>query len=310
MGDFSSDIAFGQADNLVERGVLTVGGSSTIMACGAARLGLRVAFAGVFGDDTAGHFMLDQLAERGVDVSPSVVLPGRTTAICVHLVKRGAERDRAMISWRGCDGELEAGLVRPALRLGARHLHVGSFYLLPKLAPDLANLFAEAREAGCTTSLDPQGDPERRWQGGLRETLRQTGFFLPNRSGGLAVAKSLGRVSSEAPELTEVLRSLAALGPVTVIKSAAEGGIALDGDEVIRVASQKVRPVDTIGAGDSFDAGFVYGHLQGWTVAQSLSFAVACGTTSTRAAGGVDGQATVEEALAMSAENDVLRLAI
>ena len=142
VGDVAGEIAFGQAETLVERGALTVGGSSAIMACGAARLGLRVAFVGVVGDDAAGRFMLDELTARGVDVSGCVVLPGRATGLTVHLVRPGAERDRAMLTSLGCVGELTAAMVRGAHPEHARHLHVGSFYLLPRLAPDLAALFA------------------------------------------------------------------------------------------------------------------------------------------------------------------------
>jgi len=298
LGDISGEIKFGQADNIAEQGVLTVGGSSSIMACGAAQLGLRVAFVGVVGDDAAGRFMLEELAARGVDVSGCVVLPARATAVCVHLLRPGAERDRAMISWLGCDGELTAQMVRASLSRPARHFHVGSFYLLPKLAPDLANLFSDLRQLGCSTSLDPQGDPRGRWDGGLREVLRQTDFFFPNRNEAIAVAEKVGGQAQLSGE--PLLRSLGALGPVPVVKCASEGAYALDGARVVHVKAPLIKPVDTIGAGDSFDAGFVYGHLQGWPVTKSLAFAVACGSLSGRRAGGVLGQARVEEAMALA----------
>jgi sugar/nucleoside kinase (ribokinase family) len=308
VGDVACEIAFGQAETLVERGALTVGGSSAIMACGAARLGLRVAFVGVFGDDAAGCFMLEELTARGVDVSGCVVLPERATGLTVHLVRPGAERDRAMLTSLGCVGELTAAMVRLALAERVRHLHVGSFYLLPKLAPGLAGLFAEAREAGRTTSLDTQGDWEGRWQGGLREVLRETDLYFPNRDEALAVAASLGAHPMAGADLERALETLAGLGPLPAVKWGAQGAVALDGEAVVRAAALRAAPVDTIGAGDSFDAGFVYGHLQGWPVDRSLAFAVACGSLSTRAAGGVDAQPRVAEALATSADADAGRL--
>jgi sugar/nucleoside kinase (ribokinase family) len=304
VGDVAGEIAFGQADTSVERGALTVGGSSAIMACGAARLGLRVAFVGVLGDDAAGRFMLDELTVRGVDVSGCVVLQQRATGLTVHLVRPGIERDRAMLTSLGCAGELTAAIVRHALAERARHLHVGSFYLLPELASGLAGLFAEARRAGCTTSLDPQGDWEGRWQGGLREALHETDLFFPNRDEALAVAASLGRGPVAGAGLERVLATLAALGPRPVVKCGAQGAVALDGPVVVRAAAPRAAPVDTIGAGDSFDAGFVYGHLKGWPVGRSLAFAAACGSLSTRAAGGVDAQPRAAEALAASANAD------
>jgi sugar/nucleoside kinase (ribokinase family) len=303
-GDVAGELAFGQAETLVERGALTVGGSSAIMACGAARLGLRVAFVGVFGDDGASRFMLDELSARGVDVSGCVVLAQRATGLTVHLVRAGAERDRAMLTAPGCVGELTAAMVRRAHVQRARHLHVGSFYLLPERASGLAGRSAAPPKAGCTTSLDTQGDWEGRWQGGLREVLRETDLYFPNHDEALAVAASLGAELVAGADLERVLEWLAALGPRPVVKCGAQGAVALDGPVVVRAAALRVAPVDTIGAGDSFDAGFVYGHLQGWPVGRSLAFAAACGSLSTRAAGGVDAQPRVTEALAASADAD------
>jgi len=323
VGDVAGELTFGQAETLVEHGTLTVGGSSAIMACGAARLGLRVAFVGVLGDDAAGRFMLDELTARGVDVSACVVLAGRATGLTVHLVRPGAARDRAMLTSLGCVGELTAEMVRDALARSGEgdasarpigHLHVGSFYLLPKLAPDLADLFAEVRRVGGTTSLDTQGDWQGLWQGGLHEALRETDVFLPNRDEARAVAANLGAAPvgasgapvgasgapDGAPGATDetLLSALAALGPLPVVKCGAEGAVSLDRTALVRAGALPAAPVDTIGAGDSFDAGFVYGRLQGWSVLRSLALATACGSLSTRAAGGVAAQPTLDEALA------------
>src|SRR5690349_16504837 len=64
---------FGQVERLVDAASLTIGSSSAIFACGAARLGLKVAFIGVCGDDVFGHFMLDEMSRRAVDVSNVIV---------------------------------------------------------------------------------------------------------------------------------------------------------------------------------------------------------------------------------------------
>jgi sugar/nucleoside kinase (ribokinase family) len=302
LGDVAGEIAFGQAETIVERGTLTVGGSSAIMACAAARLGLRVAFVGVFGDDPAGRFMLEELRARGVEISASVVLPGRPTGLTAHLVRPGAERDRAMLTSPGCVGELTASMVRRALMRKARHLHVGSFFLLPKLAHRLASVFAEAREAGLTTSLDTQGDWEGRWQGGLREALREADLYLPNQAEALATALSLGGDQPADDDLERILQMLAALGPLPVIKCGSEGAVALVDHAVIHASALSIGPTDTIGAGDSFDAGYVYGFLQGWPVDRCLALAAACGSLSTRSAGGVDAQPVIAEALAAASD--------
>jgi sugar/nucleoside kinase (ribokinase family) len=298
VGDVSGTIAFGQAETLVERGVLTVGGSAAIMACGAARLGLRVAFVGVVGDDAAGRYILEEVSRRGVDISSCVVLPGGATGLTVHIVRPGAARDRAMLTSMGCVGELTAAMLRVALHMRVRHVHVGSFFLLPKLAPDLATVFTEARGAGRTASLDTQGDPRGLWQGGLLEALRATDLYLPNLDEARAVAASLGAGGLADDDLGRTLEALAPLTPRAVVKSGAEGAATLDGTAVLRAPALNIVPVDTIGAGDSFDAGYIYGFLKDWSVARCLAFAAACGSLSTRAAGGVDAQPGVAEVLA------------
>jgi len=261
-----------------------------------------VAFVGVVGDDAAGRFMLDELTARGVDVSGCVVLAGRATGLTVHLVRPGAQRDRAMLTALGCVGELTAEMVRGALANGAvRHLHVGSFYLLPRLAAGLAGLFAEARRNGTTTSLDTQGDWRNEWRGGLRETLHETDVYLPNGDEARAVAASLGGRSVTGASRQRLLSALAALGPLPVVKCGPEGAVALDGATLVRADALPAEPVDTIGAGDSFDAGFIYGRLQGWPIPRCLALATACGSLSTRAAGGVAAQPTLDEAVAASA---------
>ena len=284
VGDVVGEIAFGHVE--------------TIMACGAARLGLRVAFVGVVGNDPAGRFILEEVGRRGVDTSACVVLPGRATGLTVHIVRPGADRDRAMLTSTGCVGELTAAMLRVVLELRVTHLHVGSFYLLPKLADDLATIFAEARGAGRTTSLDTQGDPHGLWRGGLREALSATDLYFPNRSEAGAVAASLSSDGLADEDLGRTLAALAALCPRAVVKCGAEGAATIEGAAVLRAPALSTEPVDTIGAGDSFDAGYIYGFLHDWSAARCLAFAAACGSLSTRAAGGVDAQPGVAEVLA------------
>ena len=89
-------------------------------------------------------------------------------------------------------------------------------------------------------------------------------------------------------------------GPLTiVVKLGADGALAVRGDEALRLPADRVQVVDSTGAGDGFNAGFLYGFLESRSLSESLALAVACGTLSTRAIGGVDGQASLEEAEAL-----------
>lgn len=297
LGEINPDIilngvvpAFGQAETLVEDAALVIGSSSVITACGAARLGLRVAFAGVVGDDVFGRFMLEEMAPRGIDTAGCVVDPALSTGFSVILVR--PDGDRAILTYPGAIPVFHAGHIDPTLLAQARHLHVGSYFLLDGLRPALPGLFREARKRGQTTSLDTNWDPSGRWD--VAEILRETDVFLPN-------AQEVQAITG-AP-LDEGIERLAAQVPLLAVKLGMEGALAAAGGERWPARSLPIDGVvDTVGAGDSFNAGFLYSFLNGWTPAQALRLAAACGSLSTRAAGGTAAQPTLDEALAALAE--------
>ena len=278
--------AFGQHEHIVEEARLMVGGSGAIMACGAARLGLRTAFLGLLGDDPFGRFMLDALHERDVDASLSRVDPDRPTGVTVVL-SRG--EDRAMLTALGTIDALRGDDVDLDLLADARHVHVSSYYLQEALQPDLPALFDKAHRAGATTSIDPNWDPSERWNAGLLDLLWLTDVFLPNS----AEARAITGID----DIDVATESLSERGTTLAVKFGQGGGLAKAGDELVHVEAVPVDVVDTTGAGDSFDAGFLAGRLQGWPINRCLQLAVACGSLSTRAAGGIAAQPTMDEAV-------------
>ncbi|MFB6719510.1 carbohydrate kinase family protein [Kribbella sp. NPDC056345] len=287
VGPVDQPILFGQRERLVPHGALLLGGSAAIMACGAARLGLRVAFVGRVGADAAGDFVRTALAGRGVDVSAMIVDPSLPTALTTVLTSGD---DRAMITSPGCLPATTANDVPTALLRSVRHVHASSFYLMPELAAGLAGLFKEAKAAKATTSLDPNDDPSERWDRMVLDpVLRVTDYFLPN--------------ASEAQQLTghpstrEAAGILARRGPLVVVKDGASGALAHDGAKVLKAPALQVPFVDAVGAGDSFDAGFVTARLNGFGRERALTIAAACGSLSTRAAGGTAAQADWDLAL-------------
>ncbi|MCX6069316.1 MAG: sugar kinase [Chloroflexi bacterium] len=285
LSDPNLEPRFGQHEILVESADLTIGSSSAIFACGAARLGLRVGFVGVVGDDEFGRFMCRSLGAAGVDVSAVVVEPGQRTGLSVILT-RGT--DRAILTHVGAVGSLRAEQVPASLLQKARHLHVASFFLQNALQPGLADLFRGARGLGLTTSLDTNWDPHEAWTG-LKEVLAVTDVFLPNEAEALAI--------TACGDLEAAVQNLSDWIPRGAVKLGAKGALAWRAQERARAAALQVPAVDTVGAGDSFDAGFVFGFLSGWTLQRSLEMAVACGSLSTRAAGGTAAQPTLAEAL-------------
>jgi sugar/nucleoside kinase (ribokinase family) len=282
----SGELAYGQAEQLVESGTLTVGGSAAILACGAARLGLRVGLVAVVGDDPGGRFMIEELARRGVEVGAVAIREDLATGLTVALARAD---DRAIVTYPGCIAALEAGMIDPALAEASRHVHASSFFLQPRLAPGLRGLFEAARSSGATTSLDLNWDPAETWDGGLADVLPAVDVLFVNAQEAAAV--------SGAADPAVAATVLAARGPLPVIKLGAAGALAHDGCRLVHVTAPAVDVADTVGAGDTFDAGFLCARLQGWAVSRCLALGVACGSLSARRAGGVEGQPTLAEAL-------------
>ena len=279
--------AFGQVERLVDEAELTIGGSAAIAACGAARLGLGTALASTVGDDPLGRFMLDALAERGVDVSGVVVRAEARTGVTVVLV-RGS--DRAMLTAPGTITELTTQLVDRRLLQAARHVHISSYFLQDGLRPGLTDLLREARKAGASTSVDPNWDPSEQWDGGLLDLLGEITILFVNAE----EAKRIAHVE----DAEEAGHKLSSAGALVVVKLGADGGLAVSGDRVVRSPAVAVEEVDAVGAGDSFDAGFLAGHLAGRPLEKTLQLAAACGALSMRAAGGTAAQPTLAEATA------------
>jgi sugar/nucleoside kinase (ribokinase family) len=276
---------FGQAEKLVDSATLTVGSSSVITACGAARLGLKVAFIGVCGADLFGRFMLEEMQQRGVDTSAVLVDPQQSTGLTVILNKG---HDRAMLTFPGAIAALRADQVTDDLLRHARHLHVASYFLQDSLHPGLPDLFRRARALGLSISLDTNWDPSGRWEGVL-DLLPLVDIFLPNAAEACALA-------GEA-DVTLAAGNLATRTGIVAVKLGREGALAVQAEQIFRVPSLEVEAVDTVGAGDNFNAGFLYGYLSGWPLQRSLRLAAVCGALSTRAAGGIAAQPTLHQAL-------------
>jgi sugar/nucleoside kinase (ribokinase family) len=278
---------WGQVEQIVDSAALTIGGSGAITACGAARLGLRTGLISVVGDDPLGHFMLDSLGEKGIDVGGCLTTSTAPTGVTVHL-ERG--NDRAMLTALGSIGSLTADQIDRDRLGSSRHIHVSSYFLQSKLQSDLVAIFRGSREDGGSTSIDPNWDPAAGWNGGLLALLDDTDCFFPNEVEACRIA---GQASVEA-----AAESLARAASVVAVKRGASGGLTRSGSRVVEAPALAVGEIaDTAGAGDSFDAGFIAGRLLDWPLDRCLALACACGSLSTRLPGGTDGQPTMEEAI-------------
>ncbi|OGN94648.1 MAG: carbohydrate kinase [Chloroflexi bacterium RBG_13_50_21] len=276
---------FGQKEKIIDSAALTIGSSSVIFACGATRLGLRVGFVGVCGADLFGHFMLDEMTHHGIDISFVRVDSARPTGLSVILDRSG---DRSILTYPGTISSLKANEVTDEMLSQSRHLHVSSYFLQTALQPGLPDLFERARNLGLTISLDPNWDPTGEWAN-FDQLLPRVDVFFPNENEALAL-------TTEATS-AQALAALGRMAGTVAIKRGSLGAVAYQRTQTAIVEALPVQVVDTVGAGDSFDAGFLCGWLNGWSLAKSLRMGVVCGSLSTRAAGGTAAQPDLIEAM-------------
>lgn len=270
---------------------LTLGSSSAIFAHNLRCLGPEVSFLGKVGSDLFGAFVVERLRTRGVDTSMLLVTSEPTGATVV--LNRG--EDRAMVTYPGAMEHLTPEDVTLERLASARHLHFASVFLQPGLARSTAELFRRAKEAGMTTSFNPQWDPAEAWDLDLAAILPNVDVFLPNESELLCLTRK-----------DDVSSALAALRPfarTVVVKQGNRGATVQSGDQSFsRPAFLNTQVVDAIGAGDSFDAGFVSRFIAGDSLSSCLSFGNLMGAVSTTAAGGTGVFTSLDSVMSIARE--------
>jgi ribokinase len=306
-----AEVRFGQVEQLVDRAAITLGSSGAITASAAAAQGLRVAVCAVVGDDPVGTWTTELLAAQNVDVAAVARRAGRQTGLSVVISR--SDGDRAILTYSGTMAELSAADVPADLVRAARHVHASSFFLQRGLQNDLPTLLSQARTAGATTSLDPGWAPLDEWAE-VRAVLPEVDYLLPNAAECVQIALALHGKSAGADELKDeatvrrAAEGLHRLGPKVAVKMGAAGGLVVGDDLAVRVQGKDVAVVDTTGAGDSFDAGFIAGLLDGSTVTGSLKRAVSSGSIAVTGWGGTGRLATREEAMSGAAQLDAVHL--
>jgi ribokinase len=270
-----------------------LGGSAAIVASGLAKLGVSTTLVAVVGDDEFGRITTGALAAAGVDTSRLRVDAAQPTGISVIL----SSEDRAILTLPGTLALTSADEVRAAVEAtDPAHVHFASFFLLPGLAAELPALLAELRDRGVTTSLDTNWDPAERWDG-LASVLPLVDFLLPNDTELVAIATAFVPLDGDARYGgLAAAAALSALGPTVVVKAGSAGGWSMDARGVVeRAPGLVVEVVDTTGAGDSFDAGFLAAIAHGvGDPAARLRWAAVAGSLSTLDSGGTAGQADLE----------------
>lgn len=256
---------------------LTLGSSSAIVAHNLSSLGSRVGFASCVGTDSFGELAIARLAAARVDVSRVAVLSGRKTGLTV-IMQRDSWRN--MLTYPGTISELKFQDLDIEYLSSAKHFHLSSYYLQRGLQPDIPALLKKMKYAGLTTSLDCNDDPEDRWQGGIRDALQHVDIFMPNAREAMHL--------SGARDVQSSVKNLAQIVPLVVVKLGAEGAIARRGEETWSSPALTLQVVDPVGAGDSFNAGFLHEYIKGSDVRTCLAAGNLAGALSVTRAGGTE----------------------
>ncbi len=280
---------FGQAEQLLDGAELVLGSSASIVACGLARLGVPTSLAAVVGNDDFGRFTREALRAAGVDATAVRTDSTAPTGVSVIL---SALSDRAILTLPGTIPLLTTADVLSALGTsGARWVHFASPFLMPRFAAELPELLRELRARGIRTSVDTNWDPAGAWAG-VAEWVALVDILMPNR----AELEAICAVLDPADESTSPGAAVTARGATVVVKDGGDGGWSLETDDALcRAPGLRIEVVDTTGAGDSFDAGYLAAIAYGVEPAQRrLRWATVAGSLSTRAVGGTAAQADLE----------------
>lgn len=285
LGETNLDlILYGLQENLpAEREVLaddfqmTLGGSSSILAHNLAVLKCRVGFITKVGGDPLGAIALERLRDVGVDIPADAVHPQAKTGVTI-LLHHGATRH--ILTYLGIMAELTVAEIDRAYLSRTKHVHISSLFLQKGLHAGLPELCRELRASGITVSLDTNDDPDNRWGGILDQMLDCIDLLLPN--------DDEARRMTGSDDLDHAIRVLAQRVPVVAVKHGKSGSIVRTGEEQWRVPAVTVTPVDTIGAGDSFNAGFLKGYLAGKPLPVCAAMGNATAALSTQRAGGTE----------------------
>jgi len=271
---------FGQVEKLVSNYELEMGGSCNIFACQAAKLGLRVGILGRVGDDGFGRLVLRRLVESGVAVQHVKVDSSLKTGLGIALCQGN---DRAILTYLGSLNAVFPEEVSDDLLRSARHLHHGSFFLHTNLRPEIPDIFARARALSLSTSLDTNWDPEEKWNDTLQNALSLTDVFLPNEQ----EAKCISQTTC----VDDAIQYFQKMGvAITAVKQGEKGAVVVSKEERHSCVLPASSGGDSIGAGDSFNAGFLAGWLRDLPLDKCLQIASHCGKNVSAHTGGIRSQ--------------------
>jgi sugar/nucleoside kinase (ribokinase family) len=254
---------------------ILLGGSAAITAHNLAALGNTTGLITTVAGDHFGSLCQKELLEAGVDLSHCVPVEQTQTGVTVLIQNQNFRR---MLTYAGATFHLEYRQLDLSYLADSNHFHMSSYYLQRGLTNQIPQLFAALRQAGLTISLDPNDDPACKWDRGILEALCFVDVLMPNEREACQLAGE--------PELDRAIATLTQLVPLLIVKRGIHGVTAHSGTQTWNAPARPVQVVDAVGAGDSFNAGFLHAWTRGWSVEQSLAYGNLAGAWSTTASGG------------------------
>lgn len=280
-------------EKMANKMTLTLGSSSAIFASNLSSLGAKVSFLGKIGNDMFGELVKSSLTDKGVDISYLTTEPDLPTGVTVVL---NYDEDRANVTCAGAMEGLTVEDVTEKALNSAQHMHFASLYLQKGIQPDVIELFKKAKNLGLTTSIDTQWDPEEKWEFNYQELLPYVDLFMPNATELKFLTKS--------ETVEEAIEKVKEYGNNIVIKNGSKGSILVkkDGTQKSLPAFLNTKVIDAIGAGDSFNAGFVFKFIQGATLEECQRFGNLTGALNTTGSGGTSAFSSHEKIIATAKE--------
>jgi sugar/nucleoside kinase (ribokinase family) len=256
---------------------ITLGSSSAILAHNLSALGSRVGFITRAGDDALGDLALARLAAGGVDVARVVRSPDAASGVTVILPH---QQERHILTYLGTIADLRFEDLDLEYLASARHFHLSSLFLQRALAPRVPELFQRMKAAGLSTSLDTNDDPDDRWEGVLEAALPYVDMLFANEREAMKIART-DHPETAGARISERVKTV-------VVKMGSRGAIAIRDGQRYSAPAVNVQVIDPVGAGDSFDAGFLHQFLRGSDLPACLAYGNLCGAFSTTACGGTE----------------------
>ncbi len=254
----------------------TLGSSSAIMASNISALGIDTSFCGMIGNDDFGNYVIDQLQLKQVDTRFIKKTQEEKTGITVVM---NYDQDRANVTYCGAMNALTINEIPWGSLDQFDHFHLSSYFLQKGIKNDITQIFKKAKDAGLSTSLDLQVDPDNEWEFDYKSCLKFVDIFLPNEAEILAL--------SGKDNISAAVSEIKPYSNIIALKLGKEGGRIITKDEEFNLGPFVNKDFhDAIGAGDSFNAGFIQKYLEGAPLQECLKNGNLMGSLNTTQAGG------------------------